>query len=126
MLFRSVVSRPAPPFSGPQLQTITGKAALAQYDEEWPPGPRTMRHALTNLRLTRLAEDRVAAVMTWTGYRYEGEGVSIALPMAIGDYDDEFVRETDGRWLIQRRRIIIAFLNQQLLEAAAATIENAK
>ncbi len=114
------VARPAPPFTGPQQEVILGRQALAEYyaGPAWPPTPRTMRHVLGNLRLTPLAEDRVAGTVTWTGYRHEGVGVSISIPMAVGDYEDEYLLGSDGRWRIHRRRIIIAFLNQQLLEMA--------
>ncbi|MGH7897462.1 MAG: nuclear transport factor 2 family protein [Candidatus Binatia bacterium] len=115
------VSRPAPPFTGPQNQIIRGRAALAEWyasPAAWPATPRTMRHVVTNLRVTRLADDRAAATLTWTGYRYEGAGVSLAVPMAVGDYEDEYRKGGDGRWRIHRRKVTIAFLNEQLLAAS--------
>ena len=116
------VVRPIAPFTGPECETIRGRAALADHyaGPSWPETPRTMRHVVTNLRLTLLAANRVAAITTWTGYRHEGSGLAISVPMAVGDYEDECLRGDDGRWRIHRRRIIIAFLNQQLLDAATA------
>ena len=115
------VTRPLPPFTSSVNETIRGRAALREWyanPAAWPPTPRTMRHVMSNLRLAAAAEDRASGLSTWTGYRYEGEGISTALPMAVGDYEDEYRRAADGRWQIRRRKIVIAFLNQQLLEAA--------
>ena len=119
------LTRTLPPFTTGQFETKTGKAALAASFSDpasFPPTPRTMRHVVTNLRLRPLADDHVAGVHTWTGYRHEGEGVGVASPMAVGDYEDEYRRGSDGRWRIGKRRIVIAFLNTGLLEIAKANI----
>ena len=117
------MTRPLPPFTDPtKLEVTRGRAAVAkQYGDpaQWPPAPRTMRHVVTNLRFDTLEENRAAATVTWTGYRFEGEGLSVANPMAVGDYEDVYRREPDGRWRIERRKIVIAFLNQDLLAAAS-------
>lgn len=116
------MTRPLPPFTHATKQdTVRGRSGLAeQYADPalWPPTPRTMRHVLSNLRFSALDEDSAAATVTWTGYRYEGEGLSVANPMAVGDYVDEYRRDTDGHWRIHRRRIVIAFLNRELLSVA--------
>ena len=117
------VTRILPPFTDPSKRdTVRGRKAVAEQfanPELWPPTPRTMRHVLSNLRFGALDQDRAAATVTWTGYRFEGEGLSIANPMAVGDYVDEYRRGEDGRWRIAKREIVIAFLNRDLLEAAA-------
>jgi len=119
------VTRPLPPFTDGRHDTVHGRAALAESFADpaaWPPNPRTMRHVLGNLRLERRSADEATATLTWTGYRHEGEGLSVPIPMAVGDYEDEYRRDRDGRWRIARRRIVIAFLNDQLLaQATAAT-----
>jgi 3-phenylpropionate/cinnamic acid dioxygenase small subunit len=120
------VIRPLPPFTERRLDTIRGRAALAESYADpaaWPKTPRTMRHVVSNLRLTELADGRVQGTVAWTGYRYEGAGISVSIPMAVGDYEDEYVRGKDGRWRIHRRKIVIAFLNQQLLDIAAAAVK---
>ncbi|MGH7805461.1 MAG: nuclear transport factor 2 family protein [Candidatus Binatia bacterium] len=116
------VTRPLPPFTDPALEeTVRGRDAVAaQYADRamWPPTPRTMRHVVTNLRFSTLEEDRAAATVAWTGYRFEGAGLSIANPMAVGDYEDAYRRDRDGCWRIARRKIVIAFLDRQLLGIA--------
>ena len=118
------VDRPLPPFTGEERGAIRGRAALAQSyaGPEWPRTPRTMRHVISNVRIEVLGGDRVSTTSTWTGYRYEGAGLSVSSPMAVGDYEDELRRESDGRWRIHRRKIVIAFLDQQLLEAATRAV----
>ena len=119
------VTRTLPPFTTGEFATARGKAALAASFADpasFPPTPRTMRHVLSNLRIAEIAGDRVTALHTWTGFRHEGAGVGTAQPMAVGDYEDEYLRGTDGRWRIHRRKIVIAFLNKDLLEAAKANI----
>jgi hypothetical protein len=74
---------------------------------------------VTNLRLGEVGERNVTATVTLIGYRYEGAGVSTAQPMMVGDYEDEYRCGDDGRWLIHRRRVVIAFLNRELVEAAS-------
>ena len=124
------VTRILPPFDeSAERETIRGRTAVAkQYASPvlWPKTPRTMRHVLSNLRLGPLEGDRVAATVCWTGYRFEGRGLSVANPMAVGDYEDEYQRCADGRWRIHRRRIVIAFLNRELLEVAKKTVEGTK
>jgi 3-phenylpropionate/cinnamic acid dioxygenase small subunit len=116
------VARPLPPFTDPtKLEVARGRAAVAeQYADpaQWPPTPRTMRHVLSNLRFASLERDRAEGTVTWTGYRFEGDGLSIANPMAVGDYEDVYRRDPDGRWRIERRKIVIAFLNRELLGVA--------
>ena len=115
------VLRPVPPFTGNQEEGIRGRAALAEWyaGPAWPKTPRTMRHVVANLRLGDVTERNVTATVTLIGYRYEGAGVSAAQPMMVGDYEDEYRRGDDGRWRIHHRRIVIAFLNQELVEAAS-------
>jgi len=117
------VTRLLPPFTDGRYETVCGRAALAKSFADpatWPPSPRTMRHVLANLRLEPRSPNEVGATLTWTGYRHEGEGMSVSIPMAVGDYEDEYRRDADGRWRIRKRRIIIAFLNRDLLEQATA------
>jgi len=83
-----------------------------------------MRHVITNIRLTPLADGRIASTSTWTGYRHEGSGLSASRPMAVGDYEDELRCAADGRWRIHRRTIVIAFLDQELLDAARRAVSS--
>jgi len=117
------IVRPLPPFTGEQ-GVVRSRAALAESyaGPEWPRTPRTMRHVISNVRIVVIESDRVSTTSTWTGYRYEGSGLSVSSPMAVGDYEDELRRESDGRWRIHRRKIVIAFLDRQLLEAAARAV----
>ena len=116
------VVRPLPPFDGERQETIRGRLALRAWyaGPAWPRTPRTMRHVVSNLRVGDVNEHRVTATLTLLGYRYEGAGVSVAKPMMVGDYEDEYRRGADGSFRIHRRRVVIGFLNQELLDAAAA------
>jgi 3-phenylpropionate/cinnamic acid dioxygenase small subunit len=118
------IVRPLPPFTGEELGVIRGRDALAESyaGPEWPRTPRTMRHVISNVRIEVVAADCVRSTSTWTGYRHEGAGLSVSSPMAVGDYADEMRRESGGRWRIHRRKIVVAFLDRQLLEAAARAV----
>jgi len=120
------ITRTLPPFTTGQTGVIHGRAGLAQSyaGPEWPRTPRTMRHVITNIRLTPLADGRIASTSTWTGYRHEGSGLSASRPMAVGDYEDELRCAADGRWRIHRRTIVIAFLDQELLDAATRAVSS--
>jgi 3-phenylpropionate/cinnamic acid dioxygenase small subunit len=120
------ITRPLPPFATGQTGAIHGRTGLAQSyaGPEWPRTARTMRHVITNVRLTPLGDGRIAATSTWTGYRHEGSGLSVSRPMAVGDYEDELRRDADGRWRIHRRNIVIAFLDQELLEVATRAVSS--
>jgi 3-phenylpropionate/cinnamic acid dioxygenase small subunit len=114
--------RPLPPFTEQKEERIRGRAALAAWyaGPGWPKTPRTMRHVVSNLRLGDVSERRVTATVALIGYRYEGAGISAAQPMMVGDYEDEYRCGDDGRWRIHRRRVVIAFLNRELVEVASA------
>lgn len=115
------VSRPLPPFTGEETEILRGRDELAAWyaGPAWPDTPRTMRHVVSNLRLGEVEGDTAAATLALLGYRYEGPGVSLAIPMMVGDYEDMYQLGTDGQWRIHRRRIRIAFLNEELLRAAS-------
>lgn len=119
------VVRPLPPFDGSRNETLKGRAALTAHyaGPSWPETARTMRHVVANLRLSRASLEKVSGTVSLIGYRYEGDGPSLAIPMMVGDYEDEY-RRVDECWRIHRRRIVIAFLNQALLDAVAAEGSN--
>ena len=83
----------------------------------WPRTPRTMRHVITNIRFAARRRSR-RRDLDLDRLPLRGRRALRASPMAVGDYEDEFRRDADGRWRIQRRKIVIAFLNQELLAAA--------
>jgi 3-phenylpropionate/cinnamic acid dioxygenase small subunit len=114
--------RPLPPFTGGSEETLRGRKALRDWysGEAWPDTPRTMRHAITNFRLHDVTSGSAGATIVLLGYRYEGPGISVALPMMVGDYEDGYRLDGDGCWRIHRRRIVIGFLGQTLLDAASA------
>ena len=120
------VTRPLPPFTGGNSSVVRDRKALAELysGPEWPRIPSTMRHVITNVRPRTLADDVVACTSTWTGYRHEGAGLSVSRPMAVGDYEDELRRCADGRWRIHRRKIVIAFLDEELLVKATETVKS--
>lgn len=87
-----------------------GKAALAAYgtDRRGQTG-RTARHVCTNIRLQPDGAGRVKGTALCTLFRSDGPSIGTADPVAVGEYDDIYVRQPDGRWLILERRMTLVF-----------------
>ena len=89
---------------------VAGRDALKKYGAERAAMKRrAARHVCTNLRLVAEAPDRVRGTSVATLYRHDGGGYGPAVPVAVADLDDTYVRGSDGRWLIEERRVALAF-----------------
>ena len=87
-----------------------GKAAIAAYGaQRTKMTGRKARHVCSNLRLTTLEDGRVRGNFIITLYRHEGAGLGPADAVAVADITDTYVRQPDGGWLIEERRIDLAF-----------------
>jgi hypothetical protein len=77
-------------------------------------GPRLSRHLLSNVRV-EIHDDRHAAVRAHLClHAADGEPpLPSRPPIAIGDLVDQFVRDADGRWLIQRRTFRAVFVSEE-------------
>lgn len=91
-----------------------GHAELRKYGTERAKMTRRQsRHVSSNLRLARLAPDRVRGMHTVTLFRHDGTGCGPASPCAVADVHDVYVRSRDNRWLIAERRIELAFESEE-------------
>jgi hypothetical protein len=69
---------------------------------------RTTRHVFTNLRLVFESEDRICGTVIITLYRRDNAPLGPADLLAVGDYDDVYVR-SNGKWLIRERKLNLIF-----------------
>ena len=92
---------------------IAGLAQLAGFMRARHPGT-FVRHVLSNLITTRLAEDRAVVDSCVTVYRRDFPGApSLPAPMTgpqlVGRYRDELARDAHGAWRLARREVHIDF-----------------
>ncbi|WP_280507820.1 SgcJ/EcaC family oxidoreductase [Nocardia flavorosea] len=66
------------------------------------------RHVVSNIRLTREAAGQVRGTIIMTIYRKTGEAERPQV--IIGDVDDVYRLETDGRWRLAQRTLTPAFV----------------
>ena len=104
-----------------ELYTEDGKMVGAGHDtvgraalQEWGRNraqmrERQARHVISNLRLISIGPGLLRGGCVVTLYRYEGEGVGPARPVAIADLEDTYERCSDGRWRIKTRNIVPVF-----------------
>lgn len=96
-------------YAAPGLE-LRGRREIARfYTERRARGRRTSRHVFTNLHLLGAGPETAAAAVILTLYAQDGDGPLPASPIAIMDYEDEYVRDSDGRWRYARRNVIPAF-----------------
>jgi hypothetical protein len=92
---------------GPDL---VGRDAIAAYGRErGNMTGRTARHICGNMRLVALNDGRIRGTVAHTLYRHDGSGKGLPEPMAVGDYEDVYVRDTAGRWRFAERRVVVVF-----------------
>jgi ketosteroid isomerase-like protein len=69
-------------------------------------GPRTARHLYSGLRIAFEGEDRARGTSCWLSFaRNEPPPVAYSAPFLVADFEDLYVRGTDGRWRIAKRHI---------------------
>jgi hypothetical protein len=69
---------------------------------------RTTRHVFTNMRLLFDGEDRICGTVIITLYRRDSAPLGPADLIAVGDYNDVYVR-SNGEWLIHERKLNLIF-----------------
>jgi hypothetical protein len=89
---------------------MNGRQAIADYgSQRGKMAQRTARHICANARLVTESADRIRGTVPHTLYRHDGEGRGLPEPMAVGDYEDIYVRDVDGRWRFAERRVVVVF-----------------
>jgi hypothetical protein len=72
-------------------------------------GRRAARHVFTNLRLVPESATRATGTVILTLYAYDGEPPYPTAAILIADYDDIYVRGSDGAWRYEYRTIVPVF-----------------
>ena len=96
-------------YAAPGLE-LRGRNEIARfYVERRARGKRTSRHVFTNLHLLEAGSNSAVATVVLTLYAKDGDGTLPAAPIAIMDYEDEYVRDADGQWRYARRNVVPVF-----------------
>lgn len=92
---------------GPDL---IGRDAIAAYGRErGNMVGRTARHICGTMRLVALEDGRFRGTVPHTLYRHDGTGKGLPEPMAVGDYEDIYARDNEGRFRFAERRVVVVF-----------------
>jgi ketosteroid isomerase-like protein len=87
-----------------------GRAAIDKYGKERAKMiERKARHVCTNIRLVKKGEKLVHGLCTITLFRYDGDVMGNADPVALADAEDVFVQCEDGRWRFAARHLVLTF-----------------
>lgn len=98
--------RPAPPLEGRE-------AIAARWQDRSP--LLVTRHVTVNLEIELREPDSAAVRSVGLGFRHDGEGLGIPMPVVVADYDDLCRRCEDGLWRFQERRISAVFVDPSLV-----------
>ena len=89
--------------------TQQGRAALLEYGKKRAQmKQRTARHVISNLRLVEDGPDRIRGSLVITLFRFDGDKMGTADPVAVADANDVYVKK-NGRWRIAERKLSLAF-----------------
>jgi uncharacterized protein (TIGR02246 family) len=89
--------------------TQAGRAALLEYGKKRAQmKQRTARHVISNIRLVDDGPDRIRGSLVITLFRFDGDKMGTADPVAVADANDIYVKQ-DGRWRIAERKLSLAF-----------------
>lgn len=90
-----------------------GKAELEQvFRRRTGSGPRTSRHVYSGLRLSIETPERVRGTSVCVTFAQDGAPpLQPAVPTLVADFDDVYVRCSDGRWRIKERHIHRIFVD---------------
>lgn len=90
-----------------------GRQALEQvFRRRTSSGPRTSRHVYSGLRLTIETVDRVRGTSVCVTFAKDGvPPLEPAIPTLVADFDDLYLRGSDGCWRIKERHIQRIFVD---------------
>jgi ketosteroid isomerase-like protein len=89
---------------------MIGREAIAAYGKgRGQMTDRTARHVCANIRLVAESADRIRGTVVNMLFRHDGPGRGLPETMAVADYEDIYARDSDGRWRIAERRLVIVF-----------------
>ena len=89
--------------------TQQGRAALLEYGKKRAQmKQRTARHVVSNIRLVEDGPDRIRGALVITLFRFDGDKMGTADPVAVADANDVYVKK-NGRWRIAERALSLAF-----------------
>lgn len=89
---------------------LSGQEAIEKYYRERDLGPGFVgRHSFTNFTLLEATGDRAKGLSLLTAFAGSGPGPHSPIPVLVCDVWDDFVRDRDGRWLIERRVVKAVF-----------------
>src|SRR5262245_23225674 len=83
---------------------VRGIAALRDRYAKRVDGDRVARHVSSNLRLEIIGPDHATGTGLLTIFKRQGQGMSPAVPTAVADFVDQYVRGSDGVWRFRERR----------------------
>lgn len=87
-----------------------GREAIATYGRDRAKmTERKARHVNTNIRLVKDGPNRVRGICSIALFRYDGDVMGTADPIALADAQDVFVRGDDGRWRLEHRHLVLRF-----------------
>ena len=89
--------------------TQQGRTALLEYGKKRAQmKQRTARHVVSNIRLVEDGPDRIRGSLVITLFRFDGDKMGTADPVAVADANDVYVKK-NGRWRIAERKLSLAF-----------------
>ncbi len=87
-----------------------GRAAIMAYGEARAKmTKRVTSHLCSNIRLTQVNSNTVRGHVLVTLFRYDGDVIGEALPIAVGEWTDCFTRNLAGTWKFSERKLRIVF-----------------
>jgi len=87
-----------------------GRAEIEKYGRERATMvERKARHVNTNIRLVKDGDGRIRSQCTITLFRYDGDMMGTADPVALADAEDVFELCDDGRWRFAERHLVLTF-----------------
>ena len=92
-----------------------GRAAIADsYEQRAARGPRLSRHVQTNHHVTFDSTSVARGLSNLTLWADDGEApLELKMPISVTDVEDEYVKESDGKWRIRHRHLSQVFLGDR-------------
>ena len=92
-----------------------GRAAITEsYVQRAARGPRLSRHVQTNLRVTFQSPSSARGLSILTLWADDGEAPrDLKMPISVTDVEDEYVKESEGVWLIRHRHLRQVFVGDR-------------
>jgi hypothetical protein len=89
---------------------LQGRAEIDEfYARRRAAGPRTSRHLFSNLHLESGDETRVQGTCVLTLHAADGHPPHPLEPVLVADYGDTYVRDADGVWRFESRKVTKLF-----------------